>query len=59
MDKQEQQAIEQLIDQFGGTIIELTLQKNELEERISELRGKQQALIRMLPPEKRIERLFH
>ncbi len=59
MDEKEQQAIELVINSLDNTISELTHEKTELEICISEVKNARDALIRQLPPEKRIERLFH
>lgn len=58
MSEQEIQFIEQAIDKVSATIIGLTSQKTELEERIRELRNMQSVLTKLLPTEERINRLF-
>jgi len=50
--------LEQSIKQIKETQIELTHQKADLEFRIDELEKVKAWLTRLLPPEKRIDRLF-
>ena len=58
MNKQETHVIEQCLDTLKGTIVELTLQKTELERRIDELEAVRATLTQLLPTDRRIDRLF-
>ena len=58
MSEQEQQAIERAIGDLAGTITSLRSEITERELRISTLQDTIAALTRLLPAEKRIDRLF-
>ncbi len=58
MTEQQIQVIEQSINRLRETITELTSQRTELELRISQLESVKAALTRLLPTDKRIDRLF-
>ncbi len=59
MTEQEQQAIERAIDDLARTIVSLRSEITETELRISTLQNTIIALTRLLPTEKRIDRLFN
>ena len=59
MTEQEQQAIERAIDDLARTIVSLRSEITETELRISTLQNTIVALTRLLPTEKRIDRLFN
>jgi prefoldin subunit 5 len=52
------QVIEEATAKLKETITELTRQKTELEYRISELENVKASLTRLLPVDKRIDKLF-
>jgi prefoldin subunit 5 len=56
--EQEQKAIEQAIDDLARTISSLRSEITETELRISTLQNTMAALTRLLPTDKRIDRLF-
>ncbi len=58
MTTREIQAIELAIDEIKQLVRDLTSQKTELEQRISELNNVQISLTRLLPTDKRINHLF-
>lgn len=59
MTEAETQAVERVLLRLHETVVALTLHRNEIDERISELKLEEEALARLLPPEKRLDRLFH
>ena len=58
MTEQELRAVEQSLEQIEEAIRELTTEKTQLEMQISNLVNVKSVLTRLLPPEKRIEKLF-
>jgi phage shock protein A len=59
MAEQEITAIEQVVEQLERTQLLLRQEIAELEERIGELERAKTVLVRLLPPEQRLDHLFH
>ena len=59
MTEQELKAVEQSLEKIEETIRELTTEKTQLEIQISNLTNVKAALTRLLPPDKRIAKLFN
>jgi chaperonin cofactor prefoldin len=58
MTEQELKAVEQSLEKIEETIRELTTEKAQLEMQISNLVNVKSVLTRLLPPDKRIAKLF-
>ena len=58
MDEKELQTLEIAINQIASIVTDLTREKTEIEMRIEELERVRASLVRLLPPEKRIEKLI-
>ncbi len=58
MTEQEQKALEYAVNQIEVSITTLTGQRAQLDYQIEELKKIQANLVRLLPPDKRVERLF-
>lgn len=58
MNEQELKVVEKIILKLDETTTDLSYHKIELEVRISELENMRSELLRLLPTDKRVEKLF-